>query len=61
VYYPVTLWSRIISLVFKTGMLFSTNAGVPGATFVSAIRLDSTNKLVYAWDGTQYVKIGDYA
>jgi hypothetical protein len=43
------------------GTLFSSNAGVPGATFVTLIRLDTTNKLCYVWDGSQYVKIADYA
>ena len=41
--------------------LFSTNAGVPGATFVTPLRLDTTNKHLYVWDGTQYVKVSDYA
>lgn len=45
----------------EAGALFSSNAGVPGAVFVSFIRLDTTNKLCYAWDGAQYVKIADYA
>lgn len=44
-----------------TGALFSSNAGAPGSTFVSVIRLDTTNKLCYVWNGTSYTKIADYA
>lgn len=67
---PETLGERIVDAAeapdFATdgdvaATLFSSNAGVPGAVFVSFIRLDTTNKLCYAWDGTQYVKIADYA
>lgn len=43
------------------GALFSTNAGVPGSSFVTPIRLDSTNKLLYVWNGTSYTKVADYA
>lgn len=43
------------------GSLFSSNAGLPGAVFVTAFRLDTTNKHLYAWDGAQYVKVSDYA
>ena len=53
---PSEIFAAIPASVF-----FSTNAGVPGATFVSLIRVDSTNKHCYVWDGTQYVKISDYA
>lgn len=43
------------------GGLFSTNAGVPGSTFVTPLRLDSTNKHLYIWNGSAYVKVSDYA
>jgi hypothetical protein len=40
--------------------LFSTNAGAPGATFVTVLRLDTTNKHLYVWNGSAYVKVSDY-
>lgn len=58
-YYPVDWFMNLIEAA--PTVLFSTNAGLPGAVFVSLIRLDTTNKHCYVWDGTQYVKISDYA
>lgn len=60
-YFPSRWFAQIFALLASSGALFSSNAGVPGATFVTLIRLDTTNKLCYVWDGTQYVKIADYA
>lgn len=63
-YYPEaipTLTEVIAAGSDTTGALFSTNAGVPGSTFVTPIRLDSTNKLLYVWNGTSYTKVADYA
>jgi hypothetical protein len=45
----------------SAGGLFSTNAGVPGSTFITPLRLDSTNKHLYVWNGTSYTKVSDYA
>lgn len=42
-------------------LIFSTNAGAPGGVFVTLFRLDSAAKHLYIWDGTQYVKVSDYA
>jgi hypothetical protein len=71
-YYPTAAFRRILvalgildsvatTKIAGGSQLFSSVAGVPGATFVTAIRLDTTNKLCYVWDGSQYVKIADYA
>lgn len=59
-YYP-TAWFAAMVGDNSNSTFFTTNAGVPGSTFVSLLRLDTTNKHLYAWDGTQYVKVSDYA
>lgn len=41
--------------------ILSTVAGAPGSTFVTLIRIDTTGKHTYVWDGDSYVLIADYA
>jgi len=67
VYYPKAKMEAILAEAqipagaAEDGALFSENAGAPGSTFVTLIRLDTSGKDCYVWDGTQYVKIGEYA